>query len=209
MVSISRAIAVVTACVLTACGPNPAAIRPDAGSAEYQVDAYQCDYESSSSTANYASGQPTARTYGGAIGQGIGAGIGQAMARNDLFVKCMRAKYAARAYSSPPSVAYEGKQMFPPPTASSAPQYPIVMSDPTGAVAPAARSGAAPAVAASINAESKWMIAAEGIAKTEGCVPPRTAMTSKGAGMEMFAVACPNGTTLAIRCEVDGCRVLR
>ena len=34
-------------------------------------------------------------------------------------------------------------------------------------------------------------------------------MTAKGAGQESFMVGCPNGTTLAIRCEVDGCRILR
>lgn len=171
---------------LAGCAVNPAAIRPDAGSPEYQVDAYQCDYESSSSTATYGSGQNTARTYGGAIGQGIGLGIGQAMARNDLFVKCMRAKYAARAYGSP-AASVPAAQLQPQPE----------------------RIASAPAVAPSIREESKWMLQAEGVAKVNGCTPPNAAMTSKGAGQELFAVACPNGTTLAIRCEVDGCRVLR
>lgn len=184
-----KRIALLASTLLAGCAMNPAAIRPDAGSADYQVDAYQCDYESSSSTATYGSSQPTARTYGGAIGQGIGLGIGQAMARNDLFVKCMRAKYAARAYASPPP-AYQPQS-----AATSISSRPI--------------AGAAPAVAASLTAESKWMIQAEGVAKATGCSPVQTAMSSKGAGMEMFAIACPNGTTLAIRCEVDGCRVLQ
>jgi hypothetical protein len=69
--------------------------------------------------------------------------------------------------------------------------------------------GAAPAMSPGINMESKWLVSAEGVAKAGGCVPPSAAMTSKGAGFELFAVGCPNGTTLAIRCEVDGCRVLR
>jgi len=182
-----RNIIIAIAVGLTGCGMPAQQIRPDAGSSEYQVDALQCDYESSSSTANYGSGQNTARTYGGAASQGFATGMAQGMARNDLFVKCMRAKYAARGETSriaPKPIAYEGRQMFPP-------------------------AGATPVVAASIKGESKYQITAEGVAKVEGCNPPNAAMTSKGAGMEMFAIACPSGTTMAIRCEVDGCRVLR
>lgn len=150
------------------------------------MDAAQCDYESSSSTANYGSSTPVARTYGGAIGQGIGLGIGQAMQRNDLFVKCMRAKFVARQYAAPPAP-------------SAAPAFVGTGSAPAGAT---------PAVAG-LRAESRWQVQAEGVAKAEGCNPPSAAMTSKGAGQELFAIACPNGTTLAIRCEVDGCRTLR
>lgn len=69
--------------------------------------------------------------------------------------------------------------------------------------------GAAPTIALGIKAESKWLVSAEGVARVEGCAPPNVAMTSKGAGQEMFAAACQNGTTLAIRCDVEGCRVLR
>lgn len=105
-----------TALVLAACGTPAHQIRPDAGSAEYQTDALQCDYESSSATATYGSGQNTARTYSGATSQGLATGMAQGMARNDLFVKCMRAKYAARAES--------GRATYPRP-----------MSDPTGVVA--------------------------------------------------------------------------
>ena len=102
---------------LAACAPNPAAIRPDAGSSEYHVDAAQCDYESSAATAIYGSGQNTVGTYGGAAAQGFAAGMGQGMARRDLFVKCMRAKYAARAAVAPvaaPPIPYEGGVLFPP-----------------------------------------------------------------------------------------------
>ena len=53
------------------------------------------------------------------------------------------------------------------------------------------------------------MVSAEGIAKVSGCTPPNAAMTSKGAGQESFIVGCPNGTTLAIRCDYDGCRILK
>ena len=104
--------------VLAGCAPNPATIRPDGGSVEYQVDAAQCDYESSAATAGYGSGQNTAGSYSGAAAQGFGAGIGQGMARRDLFVKCMRAKYVARTAATPaaaPAIPYEGKVLFPPP----------------------------------------------------------------------------------------------
>lgn len=100
--------------LLAACGPNPAAIRPDAGSADYQVDAAQCDYESSAATAGYGSGQNTVGTQAGAAAQGFAIGMGQGMARRDLFVKCMRAKYVARAAAAPAAIPYEGKVLFPP-----------------------------------------------------------------------------------------------
>lgn len=112
-----RRLAIFCAMALSACAPTPASIRPDAGSAEYQVDALQCDYESSAATAGYGSGQNTAGSYSGAAAQGFAIGMGQGMARRDLFVKCMRTKYAARA-SSPSQAAaipYEGKVMFPAP----------------------------------------------------------------------------------------------
>lgn len=101
---------------LGACAPNPATIRPDAGTREYDVDAAQCDYESSAATANHGSGQNTVTTYSGAAAQGFAAGMGQGLARRDLFVKCMRAKYAARSAASPQAAAipYEGKVLFPP-----------------------------------------------------------------------------------------------
>jgi hypothetical protein len=57
--------------------------------------------------------------------------------------------------------------------------------------------------------ESKWLITAEGVAKANACQQPATMMVSKGAGEELFAVDCQNGTTLAVRCQIDGCRVLR
>ena len=70
------------------------------------------------------------------------------------------------------------------------------------------RVRAAPAVVG-LKDESKYMVSAEGIAKVSGCTPPNAAMTSKGAGQESFIVGCPNGTTLAIRCDYDGCRILK
>jgi hypothetical protein len=70
------------------------------------------------------------------------------------------------------------------------------------------RVRAAPEVVG-LKEESKYMVAAEGIAKVGGCNPPNAAMTSKGAGEESFIIACPNGTTLAIRCGYDGCRILK
>ena len=112
----------IAALALAACAPNPASIRPDGGSPEYAADAASCDYESSAATATYGSGQNTAGSYGGAAAQGFGAGMGQGLARRDLFVKCMRARYAQRSLAAPapaqaPSagIPYEGKVMFPAP----------------------------------------------------------------------------------------------
>lgn len=201
----SRASIAIALAALCACAP-PTFVRPNTTMAEFDADISRCQYEATSSTATYGSGQNTARTLGGAIGQGIGIGLGRAIETNNLVALCMRAR--GYAIGGPSAGGYPAL------ATTNEPGYPRPMSDPTGAVpsaykAPAPRVESAPMVAASINAESKWMIAAEGVAKASGCSPPSAAMTSKGAGMEMFAVACPNGTTLAIRCEFDGCRVLR
>lgn len=72
-----------------------------------------------------------------------------------------------------------------------------------------AAPGATPSVATGMKGESKYMFAAENVAKASGCIPTTVAMTAKGAGSESFMAGCPNGTMLAIRCEVDGCRILR
>lgn len=116
---------------------------------------------------------------------------------------------------------YEGREKVSPPEPALAVslQYPIYMSDPGGVVSPGYKlppptvtgspMNALPSVAAKRNAESRWMVNAEGVAKANGCTPPQAAMTSKGAGQELFAIACPNGITLAIRCEFDGCQVVR
>lgn len=183
------------------CAPPPVFVRPNTTMAEFDRDISQCQYEAASSTANYGSGQNTARTLGGAIAQGIGTGLGRSLESTNLVLLCMRARGYTRGGPSiggypalaSETIPMEGKQLFPPPIT------PVVAPPP----------GATPQIAVSLKVESKYQFTAEGIAKAQGCIPPMAAMTSKGAGMEMFAIACPNGTTLAIRCEVDGCRVLR
>lgn len=198
-----RALTLAIASVLVAgCAP-PVYVRPNTSMAEFDRDISQCQYEAASSTAGYGSGQNTARTYGGAIGQGIGIGIGRAIESNNLVALCMRAHGYQRGG---PSVG----------------GYPALASEPASEiiVAPEYQRGAAPAatpmpiastpfVAVSLKAESKYFVTAEGVAKATGCAPPSVAMTAKGAGSESFMVGCPNGTTLAMRCEIDGCRILR
>jgi hypothetical protein len=66
-------------------------VRPGYGESDFQRDAAQCQYEGAAATANYNTG-PTARTTGGAIGQGFGEGIAIALRRNELFALCMRAR---------------------------------------------------------------------------------------------------------------------
>lgn len=70
---------------------------------------------------------------------------------------------------------------------------------------PQAISAAKPAPVAA--RESKYLFSAEAIAKAKGCSP--TTMTAKGAGSESFVSECPAGVALAIRCELDGCRILQ
>jgi hypothetical protein len=194
----TRALALAISALLAGCATTPPLYnRPNTTVADFERDKAACEYEAASSTANYGSGQNTSRTMGGAIAQGIGIGLGRAMETSNLVAMCLRARgyYRCEAEGCRAVAA----------TAAAVPVEYIRMPD----LAPPPRTAAAPAVAASLPGESKWMIVAEGVARASSCSPPATAMTSKGAGMEMFAVACPNGTTMAIRCEVDGCRVLR
>jgi hypothetical protein len=187
--------------VLSGCAPNYTWVRADATQADFNQDMARCEYEAASSTATYGSSTPPARTLGGSIGQGIGLGFGQAMQSNKLIVLCMRAKGYAQA---PPgtTVAYTNPAALP--------ADPDVFARPSGApVVAAAAPSTAPVMAAGLKTESKYLILAETLAKQHACSPPFATMTAKGTGLESFQIGCPDGRTLAVNCEVDGCRILR
>ena len=78
--------------LLAGCAPRYQWVKPNATQADFEQDAARCTYEAQAATATYGSSQPTAYTTGGAIGQGIGIGIGRAIENNNLAVLCMRAK---------------------------------------------------------------------------------------------------------------------
>jgi hypothetical protein len=123
-----------------------------------------------------------ARCGGGSTGFVAGGLIGQSIER-ESDERCVR-DYQAQGFrrmsrSEEPTAATQAPQALPPP--------PTVVS----------------------LGESKWLVSAEGIARANGCSPPTAKMVSKTAGQEMIAVECPSGATMAIRCETDGCRVLR
>ena len=56
---------------------------------------------------------------------------------------------------------------------------------------------------------SRWLITAEGLAKTSGCATPLVTMVDKGPGVERFTAACANGSILSLACDFDGCRIQR
>lgn len=200
-------IALLAVALLAGCAPKMF-VHPNPGAVNQLADASRCEYEIE--MAQQGVRVPYWYNNNQAAGYLIGAAIGQAIRYDRLRTLCMQSKgYIAVPLAAGP---------FPGVTSAEAIQldanqrYPISAAQPGRAdiaVAPPPPIAAAPVVAASIKADSKYLITAEGVAKAEGCIPPAAAMTSKGAGMEMFAIACPNGTTLAIRCEIDGCRVLR
>lgn len=205
-----RAAIAVAGFLLAGCAPK--AYLHDNPTVNVTADMSQCEYEIEMN----ASGVKVPWWYNNkqAGAYLIGAAIGSAIRNDRLRTLCMQAKGyrvvvadGVPVPSGQPAANLIGvtpiptQYVQPPPTAAVVP----VVAVATPAVI---RTGAAPAVAG-MKGESKWMYQAEGIAKSEGCIPPMAAMTSKGAGMEMFAIACPNGTTLAIRCEIEGCRTLR
>lgn len=177
---------------IAGCGGRVVYVKPGASSDAYQSDIARCEYEAASSTSTYGSGQPVARTVGGAIGQGIGLGIGRSMEANNLIALCMR----ARGYTQ----AMEG-------SIQAAPVV-YVQQSPPSAVANQQPVAAAPFVGG-LKMESRYLLNAEALAKSVQCVPPAATMTAKGAGEESFIVACPNGSTITMTCDASGCRVLR
>lgn len=201
-----RCAALLAACAVAACAPRAVFYRPDATPAQHAADAARCEYEIEMNQRGVY--VPWWYNNSQALGYTLGAAIGMAIRNDRLRTLCMQAMgYTPIATGAAPTPIGEAQPglIGIAPASPPAPTY-------TGrgdiAPAPPPPVAAAPAVAG-LRAESRWQITAEGVAKAEGCNPPTAAMTSKGAGQELFAIACPNGTTLAIRCEVDGCRVLR
>lgn len=204
--AVRRCAALLAACAVAACAPRAVFYRPDATPAQHAADAALVHLD----LVLAARGVYVPWWYNNsqALGYTLGAAIGMAIRNDRLRTLCMQAMgYTPIATGAAPTPIGEAQPglIGIAPASPPAPTY-------TGrgdiAPAPPPPVAAAPAVAG-LRAESRWQITAEGVAKAEGCNPPTAAMTSKGAGQELFAIACPNGTTLAIRCEVDGCRVLR
>ena len=80
------------ALLVAGCAPQYVWVRPDASQADFQRDVARCQYEAEAATANYGSNPGYAYSLGGAIGQGIGLGIGKATQQNKLAILCMRAR---------------------------------------------------------------------------------------------------------------------
>ncbi len=205
------AIIVVACSTLAACVPK-AYIHPNPASVNQTADMAQCEYE-------LEMGQrgvyvPWWYNNSQATGYLLGAAIGQAIRNDRLRSLCMMAKgyrVVPLDGTAPAPIGESQPNLIgvTPPDQHSSAYAAIPPPVPPVPATPPAPIGSAPLISPGISAESKYMFTAEGVAKVSGCNSPVAAMTSKGAGMEMFAIACPNGTTLAIRCEVDGCRILR
>ncbi len=71
------------------------------------------------------------------------------------------------------------------------------------------RTAPAPAPARpTVPVESRWLLAAENLARANGCKTPLVTLTQKGAGQERFAVACAGGSPFpSVACDFDGCRI--
>ncbi len=82
-------------------------------------------------------------------------------------------------------------------------------SEATEALRRAAASRPAPPPRTPTLGPSRWLITAEGLAKANGCTTPLVTMVDKGPGSERFTAACANGSTLALACDFDGCRLPR
>lgn len=207
-----RVIAAAVALALTGCAPK-AFVHPSQA-ANQPADAAACEYEIEM-TQRGGVAVPWWYNNSQATGYLIGAAIGRAIQYDRLRTLCMQAKgYQVVALDAPAPIPIGQPQAGIIAIAPVSPvTYPRPMSDPTGAVPEAVKVAVAPAPVAAapigIKGESKYMLTAEGIAKAGGCNPPLASMTEKGAGTELFSIACPNGTAIAIRCEIDGCRVLR
>lgn len=175
-----KAAPLLIALVLAGCAPRWTWVRADANQAMFDQDMARCQYEAASSTATYGSSTPAARTVGGSIGQGLALGYGQAMAENNLIALCMRAKGYMQAPIGQPYPVAQAPAYIPP----------------------------APVAATTVKGESKYLLAAEALAKGSGCQSPAATLRQKGAGGEWFDIACQGGPALSASCDVTGCRVL-
>lgn len=214
----NKAVVIGVALALVGCAPK-VFVHPNPTAVNQVADASQCEYEIL--MAQRGIRIPYWYNNNQALAYGLGAAIGQAIRNDMLRTLCMQAKgYLPVPVAIGAPVPIGEQQPFLPGIAAPVayapynpaqlgPQQPSIPArGDMGGVVPAPPA-ATPTVAASMKGESKYLFTAENVAKASGCVPPSIAMTAKGAGSESFMVGCPNGTTLAIRCEVDGCRILQ
>src|SRR5207249_110616 len=111
---------------LAGCAAQPTYmwVRADTTQGQFNQDRAQCIYEAEAAVATYGSSAPTPRTMGGAIGQGIGIGIGKAMEGNRLAVLCMQAHGYAQRPVDLDAVAAANAGVAPVPTAAVVPSLP-------------------------------------------------------------------------------------
>lgn len=184
--------------LLVGCAPT-GYIRPNTEPAQYNQDAAQCEFEIEMAQR----GVPPVwyRNNNQQLSYYIGAAIGQSLRNQRLRSLCMQAKGYTPVVLDP-GVPATAAAYVPPVT--NAPGQPG-RGDMGGTPPPV---GAAPTVAG-IKGPSTYLLKVETMVKAGGCAPPAVAMTAKGAGTESFAVGCPNGVTMAVKCDVEACRVLQ
>lgn len=89
-----RSIVIAVVATFLGCAAQPGYMwkhHSHADKAQFDKDRAQCEYEAAQGTASYSQGA-TARTYSGAVAQGIGEGFTIASRRAELGVLCMKAK---------------------------------------------------------------------------------------------------------------------
>lgn len=181
-------------------------VRDNTPPAQVTQDAAQCQFE-----IEMAQRGVPPLWYGNASQQSayyLGAAIGAQIRQQRLRTLCMQAK----GYT--PFVIDQQAPMTAQATVPKEFQYPAYQINAAGQpgrgdIIPTqpARVGAAPAL--NPKEPSKYALQVEAMVKAGGCAPPAVAMTAKGAGTESFTVGCPNGVTMAVKCDVEACRVLQ
>lgn len=202
-------LALLALAALGACAHQPITwYRVDTTQQRFALDKTKCAFEAEKATASYGPG-PRAYSLGDAIGQGIVQGMDLAARQNRIMILCMQ----AMGYSSAP----------PPSPYVEAPAAAPTTSEPVAIYNPPAESAALPVQTsttkspASATAEPPATIArgqyeyvVEKIAKSESCPPQKiVSLTAKGPGFEAYTVSCPDGESLAVRCDFGNCRALR
>lgn len=150
---------------------------------------------------------------GGIIGAAIDAGTGAAYDYPAVISVPMICTGDPKTVVQPVPPPPTSAQPVPPPVSPAQPVSPPPSSaQPIGYPAPSASNPPPPPIsnapAAGIASESKYLIEAERIAKSNGCVAPVAALNFKGEGSELFTVACSTGVPLSIRCDAGACRVM-
>lgn len=187
--------ALVAPCILALTGcahHNMMWVKEGATQADFERDRSQCIYESAAATGSYNPSGATARTYSGAIAQGIGDGIAIGLRRAEIAVLCMQARGYRQVPIGTAGVTPAAAPPYSAPDPRESMNRPVTPEPPHTVLV------------------GRWSYNVERTAREEKCHDTPVARLASDVGdAEMYSVRCADGSTLMLRCDSGNCRVLK